>query len=254
MNLRTVCIYPISTDFDDFVNNYCSLSSHCFLHRSSAVKGKFLVSKITGTAFDHQRSLNPFISISRFLDDPSQDDPSGSQQSPANVCFEHHSSLELYVIAKPATCVTFKRVCVFTTDTMTDPAPPPPLPPSSIPSKRPSTAMDDVPRPRPTVKSSGHREPREKKETWRKKEGIAAGNLGGNAVGREGGGGGGSGTQSEKQTGNTTPKGVETESPGLVRYQLPPPQFLDYHAHRAPPLALAETPGTEGEWFVVNDQ
>jgi len=126
------------------------------------------------------------------------------------------------------------------------------LPPSSIPAKRPSVAMDDAPRPRSSVKLTGHREPREKKETWRKKEAMATGNLGGGA-GREAGGNCG-GTQSGKQTGNTTPRGLETESPGLVRYQLPPPQSLDYHAHRAPPLVPTETPATEGQWFVVNDQ
>jgi hypothetical protein len=109
---------------------------------------------------------------------------------------------------------------------------------SSIPQKRPAqTSTDDTPRPRPNPKNA-HREPREKKDSWRKKEAT-----------------GGSGVApATSSSHDTTPKASLDAIPGLVRYRLPAPKFQDYFGHPAPPIAPAETSETPGEWFAVNDQ
>jgi hypothetical protein len=126
---------------------------------------------------------------------------------------------------------------------MTDPVP------VSIPQKRPFQS-DDAQHSRSKLKEKNvHRESREKKDSWRKKETLSstpAGSMGS-----------GQGPSSGKHTGHNTPQVLDhadVEAPGLVRYRLPPPQFQDFYGHRAPPLTLEETPTTPREFFAVNDQ
>ena len=125
-----------------------------------------------------------------------------------------------------------------------------PPPPSSVPQKRPLPTEDSQHRPRPKEKNI-HREPREKKDSWRKKEALTGPP---NASSASAGGGAGA----NKNVGHSTPKGPAimgaTDSPGLVRYRLPPPQVQDFYGHRAPPMAPVELPATPGEFFSVNDQ
>lgn len=121
--------------------------------------------------------------------------------------------------------------------------------PSTIPQKRPAQPDDSQqPQPRSRIKEkTGAREPREKKESWRKKDSTLSGSAAGSTVS------GGAGPASGKHTENTTPKAADT--PGLVRYRLPPPQFQDFYGHRAPPVAPVEMDtNTPGEFFAVNDQ
>ena len=123
--------------------------------------------------------------------------------------------------------------------------------PSTIPQKRPAHTADDTQPSRSRAKDKpAAREPREKKDTWRKKDTLSAG-MSGNA---SGGGGSGGNASGRHTTENATPRAADT--PTLVRYRLPPPQLQDFFGHRAPPVVAAEpdAAGAPGEFYTVNDQ
>lgn len=77
------------------------------------------------------------------------------------------------------------------------------------------------------------REPREKKDSWKKKESSNVPSP--------------IGTGSGKHT-------PGDDWPALMRFRLPPPQEQDYYGHRAPPVAPCPIPELEDEFFSVNDQ
>lgn len=109
---------------------------------------------------------------------------------------------------------------------------------SAIPQKRSFTPNEDssIPRTKP---------PREKKDTWRKKEALQSG---AGSVGT-------SGKQPEASTPKSGPGTRHGELPGLVRYRLPPPRFQDYYGHRAPPMVHAELEAPkDGAYYSVTDQ
>ncbi|KAL7271546.1 transcription factor, contains a PHD finger motif [Rhizina undulata] len=151
---------------------------------------------------------------------------------------------------------------------MADGAQDPPSPQSFVPQKRPlqhdePLEASSAPARTKLKEKNVHRESREKKDTWKKKEALnsgasssalkgdaaASGNGGIAAVGANNGSG--------KQTGHNTPGGpyggAAMSWPGLMRWRLPPPQEPDYHAHRAPPLTPSTIPDLPAEFFAVND-
>lgn len=131
-------------------------------------------------------------------------------------------------------------------------SPPPAIPTSSIPQKRPPNPEDVE-----STLPARTKPPREKKESWKKKEALnSVGNSTNNLT--PGGGGSGGGTASGKHTGHNTPGGLTANAtawPTINRWRLPPPREQDYYGHRAPPtMVISDIPDLPEEFVAVNDQ
>lgn len=124
----------------------------------------------------------------------------------------------------------------------------------SIPQKRPPNPEDVE-----STIPARTKPPREKKESWKKKEALnSVGNSSANINGIGGGSGGGGTGSGKHTTGHNTPGGLTANTtawPTINRWRLPPPKEQDYYGHRAPPtMVIGDIVDLPEEFVAVNDQ
>lgn len=126
---------------------------------------------------------------------------------------------------------------------------------SLVPQKRPTNPEDAE-----STVPARTKPPREKKESWKKKEALnTAAFIATGLSGSGGGGGSGGGTGSGKHTtGHNTPGGLTANAaawPTINRWRLPPPKEQDYYGHRAPPtMVVGDIMDLPEDFVAVNDQ